>query len=76
MSGPLTLRHALRVSVEFHPIISAKKREYQAALGELSAARWAAFPNASFSFRGFEKNDEEASLDQKFSAFLSHYGPG
>ena len=64
-SGPLSLRHALRVSVEFHPMISAKKREYQAALGELSAARWAAFPNASFSFRGFEKNDEEPSLDQE-----------
>ena len=62
---PLSINNALALSLKFHPIISSKKLEYQAALAELSAARWSAFPDTSFSFRGFQKDDNEQSRDQE-----------
>ncbi len=47
----LTLNQTLALSVQSHPLILAKKQEFQAAEGDLSAARWALFPNAGFSVR-------------------------
>lgn len=61
----LTLDKALALSVVSHPLVSAREREYQAAIGEVSAARWSAFPNASFSFRGFRENNDQQALDQE-----------
>lgn len=65
LSSRLTLDTALAMSLEFHPLVSAKKQEYEAAVGDLNAARWSAFPNASFSFRGFREDDGQEALNQE-----------
>lgn len=61
----LTLDEALTLSLQSYPLIAAREREFQAAVGDLSAAKWALFPNASFSFRGFRENDTQNALDQE-----------
>lgn len=61
----LTLDQTLALSVQSHPLILAKKQEFQAAEGDLSAARWALFPNAGFSVRGFRKDGDQEALDQE-----------
>ena len=61
----LSLNQALALAVKSHPMISSKRMEYQAAIGDLNAARWSAFPNASFSFRGFRRDENENRLDQE-----------
>ena len=62
---PLRLEQALTLSVKSHPLISAKRQEYQAAISDLRVARWAAFPNAGFSFRGFRQDEERDVRDQE-----------
>lgn len=61
----LSLNQALAAAVKSHPMISSKRMEYQAAIGDLNAARWSAFPNASFSFRGFRRDENENTFDQE-----------
>ena len=61
----LGLRQAMQLSVKSHPLVAVKKQELQVASGELSAARWAVFPNADFSFRGFRNDDEQNILNQE-----------
>ena len=61
----LKIKEALALAVKYHPLISAKELEYQAAKSDLNAARWSIFPNASFSFRGFQKDDEQDLPDQE-----------
>lgn len=63
--SPLSLDEALRLSIEFHPLISAKQNEYEAAQGELASARWSAFPNPSFSFREFQNNGSQNARKQE-----------
>ena len=64
-NSTLTLDEALALSLQSYPLIAAREREFQAAIGDLSAAKWALFPNASFSFRGFRENDTQNALDQE-----------
>ena len=61
----LSLNQALALAVKSHQMISSKRMEYQAAIGDLNAARWSAFPNASFSFRGFRRDENENTFDQE-----------
>lgn len=53
----ISLKKALELAIRSHPIVLSKKKEVQAAKDDLTGARWQAFPSASFSFRGFEEND-------------------
>lgn len=62
---PLGLRQAMQLSIASHPLIAVKKQQLQVAIGELSAARWAVFPNADFSFRGFRDDDDQNNLNQE-----------
>ena len=55
----------MQLTIESHPLIAVKKQQLQVAIGELSAARWAVFPNADFSFRGFRDDDEQNILNQE-----------
>jgi len=64
-ASALTLREALVLSVKSHPLIAARKQEYQAAIGDLAAARWSAFPEASFNFRGFREEEGREPQDQE-----------
>lgn len=64
-SDSLSLRQAMKLSVTSHPLVAVKKQELQVAISELSAARWALFPNADFSFRGFRDDDEQNIRNQE-----------
>lgn len=64
-SDLLSLRQAMQLSVTSHPLVAVKKQELQVAISELSAARWALFPNADFSFRGFRDDDEQNIRNQE-----------
>ena len=61
----LTIEQALALSVKSHPRVLAKQQEYEAAVGDFKAARWAAFPDAGYSFRGFQENGDQETLDQE-----------
>lgn len=61
----LTLERALQISLDKHPAILAANLEYQAALQELSAARWLAFPNVGLSLRGYQEEEGGNTLDQE-----------
>lgn len=63
--APLSLDKALRLSIEYHPLILAKKNEYEAAEGELASARWSAFPSPSFSFRELDDNGGQNARSQE-----------
>ena len=65
LAKKISLPQALKMSLDFHPSISARKAQFQAAAGELNAARWSVLPNASFSYRGFEDNGDQEALDQE-----------
>ena len=61
----LTINQALSLALDTHPLISSKQMELKAAKNEVSAARWSLFPNASYSFRGLEENDDADVLNQE-----------
>ena len=59
---PLILSRAMTLAVNSHPLIAAREGEYQAALGDLDAARWAVFPTSSYSAQGVHDSDNQTSL--------------
>ena len=61
----LSIDQALELVIASHPLISSKKKALQAAKDDLSVAKWQVFPNAAFSFRGFEQDGDEANRDQE-----------
>lgn len=61
----LSLHTALALAVQFHPMLSARQSEYQAAIADLNAARWSRFPSAGISLQGFKNDDDENTLNQE-----------
>ena len=61
----ISIDQALELVIASHPLISSKKKALQAAKDDLSAAKWQVFPNAAFSFRGFDQDGDEANRDQE-----------
>ena len=62
----LNLNTALALAVQFHPMLSARQSEYQAAIADLNAAKWSRFPSAGISLQGFKNDDDdENTLNQE-----------
>ncbi|MDB9805289.1 TolC family protein [Porticoccaceae bacterium] len=59
---PLTLIDAMTLAVKYHPLVASREGDYQAALGDLSAARWSAFPTPSYSARGLFDSGSQNSF--------------
>lgn len=58
----LSLNTALALAVQFHPMLSARQSEYQAAIADLSAAKWSRFPSAGLSLQGFKNDDDDENI--------------
>lgn len=62
LDEPLTLVQAMELAVVYHPLVAARESDYQAALGDLSAARWSSFPTPSYSLQDRFNGESQSSL--------------